>query len=389
MRKAAFSLIALLALSWPFVAPWVQAQTFTVLYSFTGGADGSSPQAGLVRDKRGNLYGTTAQGGSSANCFLGCGVVFKLDTWGNETVLHTFTNTPDGALPLAALVRDKTGNLYGTTASGGTSVYGTIFKLDTTGNESVRYSFAGAPDGAVPEAGLLRDKADNLYGTTFSGGSTDAGPQNAGTVFELDGSGDETVLHSFTRSPDGAFPQAGLVRDRAGNLYGTTTFGGSFNRGSVFKLDTTGNETVLHSFTGVLDGAFPQAGLVMDKAGNFYGTTGGPGAGTVFKLDTSGNETLLYIFADSPDGASPQAGLVIDKAGNIYGTTTTGGSSFLYGTVFKLDTSNNETVLHSFTNTPDGAGPLAGLIMDKAGNLYGTTKAGGSSSHGTVFKLTP
>ena len=309
-----------------------------MLYSFTGGADGSSPQAGLVRDKRGNLYGTTAQGGSSANCFLGCGVVFKLDTWGNETVLHTFTNTPDGALPLAALVRDKTGNLYGTTASGGTSVYGTIFKLDTTGNESVRYSFAGAPDGAVPQAGLLRDKADNLYGTTFSGGSTDAGPQNAGTVFELDGSGDETVLHSFTRSPDGAFPQAGLV---------------------------------------------------MDKAGNFYGTTGGPGAGTVFKLDTSGNETLLYIFADSPDGASPQAGLVIDKAGNIYGTTTTGGSSFLYGTVFKLDTSNNETVLHSFTNTPDGAGPLAGLIMDKAGNLYGTTKAGGSSSHGTVFKLTP
>src|SRR5438874_100705 len=242
MRKAAFSLIALLALSWPFVAPWVQAQTFAVLYSFTGGADGSSPQAGLVRDKRGNLYGTTAQGGSSANCFLGCGVVFKLDTWGNETVLHTFTNTPDGALP-----------------------------------------------------------------------------------------------------------QAGLVRDRAGNLYGTTAFGGSFNRGSVFKLDTTGNETVLHSFTGVLDGAFPQAGLVMDKAGNFYGTTGGPGAGTVFKLDTSGNETLLYIFADSPDGASPQAGLVIDQSGNIYGTTTTWGSSFRYGTGFKLDTSNNETVLHSFT----------------------------------------
>src|SRR5438105_317743 len=196
MRKAAFSLIALLALSWPFVAPWVQAQTFAVLYSFTGGADGSSPQAGLVRDK-----------------------------------------------------------------------------------------------------------ADDLYGTTASGGSTEAGPQNAGTVFELDGSGDETVLHSFTRSPDGAFPQAGLVRDRAGNLYGTTTFGGSFNRGSVFKLDTTGNETVLHSFTGVLDGAFPQAGLVMDKAGNLYGTTGSPGV--VFKLDTSGNETLLYVFTDTPDGANP------------------------------------------------------------------------------------
>jgi len=231
LRKATFSLISLLAVL-PLPSPRLQTQSFTVLYTFTGGADGSFPQAGLVRDKRGNLYGTTAQGGSSTNCFLGCGVVFKLDTSGNETVLHTFTNTPDGALPLAALVRDKAGNLYGTTASGGTSVYGTIFKLDTTGNETVRYSFAGAPDGTVPQAGLLRDKAGNLYGTTFSGGSTNAGPQNAGTVFKLDSSGDETVLHSFTRSPDGAFPQAGLVRDKAGNLYGTTTFGGSLNRGS-------------------------------------------------------------------------------------------------------------------------------------------------------------
>jgi uncharacterized repeat protein (TIGR03803 family) len=303
-------------------------------------------------------------------------------------VLHSFTNTPDGAIPLAGLVRDKAGNLYGTTAVGGSSSLGTIFKVDATTNETVLYSFTGAPDGANPQAGLVRDKAGNLYGTTFSGGSTDAGPQNAGTVFKLDTFGNESMLHSFTRSPDGAFSQAALIRDKAGNLYGTTTFGGSFNRGSVFKLDTTGSETVLHSFTGVLDGAFPQAGLVMDKAGNLYGTTVSPGA--VFKLDASGNETLLYIFTDTPDGANPQAGVVRDKAGNLYGTTTSGGSAGAdAGTVFKLDTSNNETLLHSFANTPDGAFPQAALIRDKAGNLYGTTRAGGSSGHGTVFKLTP
>src|SRR5947207_615815 len=195
MRKAAFSLIALLALSWPFVAPWVQAQTFTVLYSFTGGADGSSPQAGLVRDKRGNLYGTTVQGGSSANCFLGCGVVFKLDASGNETVLHSFTDSPDGSGPASVLLRDKAGNLYGTTSSGGSAFGpGTVFKVEASGGEIVLYSFAGPPDGANPvHTGLVIDKAGNLYGTTRSGDSFDNG-----TVLKVDNSGNETVLHRFT-----------------------------------------------------------------------------------------------------------------------------------------------------------------------------------------------
>jgi uncharacterized repeat protein (TIGR03803 family) len=253
---------------------------------------------------------------------------------------------------------------------------------------TVLHRFTSSPDGAYPYAGLVRDAAGNLYGTTYEGGSSDLrdGVSGYGTVFKLDTSGTETVLHRFTSSPDGAYPYAGLVRDAAGNLYGTTSEGGSSDYGTVFKLDTSGNETVLHNFTGG-DGSYPYAGLVRDATGNLYGTTlygGASGVGTVFKLDTSGNETVLHNFTGG-DGAYPYAGLVRDATGNLYGTTFRGGSSD-YGTVFKLDTSGTETVLHSFTGYSDGSNPRGGLVMDAAGNLYGTTEMIGEA-FGTVFKL--
>jgi uncharacterized repeat protein (TIGR03803 family) len=364
--------------------------TFTVLYSFKGGADGATPKAGLLRDAAGNLYGTTYYGGTS-----NFGTVFKLDTTGEETVLHSFTGVPDGRYPYAGLVRDAAGNLYGTTYYGGASNCflgcGTVFMLDTTGAETVLHSFTGVPDGENPYAGVVRDQAGNLYGTTVNGGAGGSG--SYGTVFKVDTTGTETVLYSFRNGNNGVAPRAGLLRDPAGNLYGTA-FGGANNDGIVFKLDTTGAGTVLHTFTGEADGkdgVFPFAGLIRDAAGNLYGTTSQGGAfgywGTVFKLDTTGKETVLYSFTGGADGSYPYAGLVRDPAGNLYGSTKNGGVSNK-GTVFKLDTASGETLLHIFRGgTTDGAFPMASLVRDSAGNLYGTTSFGGAFGKGTIFKL--
>jgi uncharacterized repeat protein (TIGR03803 family) len=429
----------------------------TVFYSFTlTNGDGANPTAGLIMDRAGNFYGTTGLGGLTGNCPpslnfyyssvptpAGCGTVFKLDPSGKETVLYSFTGTNgDGANPAGGVIMDSAGNLYGTTAGGGSAGGGTVFKLEPSGNKAVLYSFTGFTngDGANPAAGLIMDSAGNLYGTTAIGGTSVNCPPpfeypvpiiGCGTVFKLDPSGKETVLYSFTgTNGDGANPEAGLIMDSAGNLYGTTTLGGVTSSffctvdvtgppltpgcGTVFKLDPSGKETVLYSFTGTNgDGANPVGGLIMDSAGNLYGTTqyggitssacGGPvpplsppaGCGTVFKLDPSGKETVLYSFTGSPnDGAQPVAGLIMDSAGNLYGTTVLGGSScsgFVpggCGTVFKLDPSGKETVLYSFTGTiGDGPNPVAGLIIDSAGNLYGTTQFGGSVDAGTVFRL--
>src|SRR5271157_1456393 len=320
-----------------------QAQTYTygVLYTFTGSPDGAVSDGGLVRDAQGNLYGTTSQGGDPA-CTNGCGTVFKVNTTGNETVLYSFTGGADGAYPGAGLLRDAQGNLYGTTGQGGALACnapngcGTVFKVDTTGKETVLYSFTGGADGSTPEAGLLPDAQGNLYGTTSQGGDP-ACTNGCGTVFKVDTTGKETVLYSFTGLPDGASPTAGLVQDAQGNLYGTTSQGGdpacTNGCGTLFKVDTTGNETVLYSFTGTGgDGSEPYGGLVLDAQGNLYGTTsqgGDPactnGCGTVFKVDTTGKETVLYSFTGGADGAIPYAGLVPDAQGNLYGTTSQGG----------------------------------------------------------------
>jgi uncharacterized repeat protein (TIGR03803 family) len=368
--------------------PSAQAQTFTILYSFTGGADGSGPHAGLIRDAAGNFYGTTYAGGDLS---CKCGTVFKLDATGKETVLHSFTNNPDGAYPQAGLVRDAAGNLYGTTQRGGAVGFGTVFKLTlNTGEETVLHSFTGGPDGGFPGAGLVRDAASNLYGTTF-------GAAGSGTAFKVDAAGNETVLHTFPGRPDGKTPNAALVRDAAGNLYGTTILGGIHNFGTVFKLNTTGKYKVLYSFTGGTDGKYPFAALVLDAAGNLYGTTyyggshlacSGYGCGTVFKVDRTGQETVLYRFKGATDGKNSRAGLVRDAAGNLYGTNVGGGFPG-EGTVFKLDTLGNETVLHIFGRDSEGAAPYADLILDAAGNLYGTTAGGGAFGYGTVYKLTP
>jgi uncharacterized repeat protein (TIGR03803 family) len=216
---------------------------------------------------------------------------------------------------------------------------------------------------------------------------------SCGTVFKIDPTGHETVLYSFTGSyGDGAGPSSALIMDSAGNLYGTTEAGGLSGIGTVFELDTTGHETVLYSFEGTPGDAYlPVSGLIMDSAGNLYGTTYADGfdlPGMVYKLDTTGHETVLYSFTDGSDGGNPYAGLIIDNAGNLYGTTGNGGASDV-GTVFELDTTGHETVLYSFTGGSDGGNPYAGLIMDNAGNLYGTTGYGGSADVGVVFELSP
>jgi uncharacterized repeat protein (TIGR03803 family) len=236
---------------------------------------------------------------------------------------------------------------------------GLVFKLDKTGHESLVYNFTGGADGSGPTGVLIHDSAGNLYGVTTGGGSA-----GGGVVFKVDKSGQETVLYNFTGGSDGGSPSGGVIRDSAGNLYGTTCCGGSAGVGVVYKIDTTGQESVLYSFTGGTDGAYPSGVLTLDTAGNLYGTTFGAGGpawgGTVFKVDVAGNFTVLYTFNCAADGCNPGAGLTQDSAGNFYGTTVYGGSAFA-GNVFKLDTGGNETSLYAFTGGADGGYPLSGV----------------------------
>jgi len=369
----------------------------TVLYTFTGGPGGGNANSALIRDPAGNLYGTATNGGTA-----NAGVVYELKKAGTgftEKVLYNFTGAPDGSYPWAGVVRDWAGNLYGTTQAGGSANLGTVYELDTSGTETVLYNFPGPADGSNPNAGVIAcDSTGNLYGTTYYGG-----PANAGVVYKLDATGHETVLHSFTGGPDGGNPWAGVICDSAGNLYGTTVNGGKANAGVVFMLDTTAHETVLWSFTGGSDGGHPNAGVIRDSAGNFYGTTvyGGntvqcpaqyspAGCGVVYKLDALGNETVLHSFSGGADGGNPEAGVIRDSAGNLYGTTTGGGTENCYlgcGVVFELGAANQETVLYSFMGGPDGFYPKAGVIRDSAGHLYGTTAGGGTANSGVVFEV--
>ncbi|MGC9950576.1 MAG: choice-of-anchor tandem repeat GloVer-containing protein [Bryobacteraceae bacterium] len=359
-----------------------QTDIETVLYNFDM-TTGGEPYGSLLRDPAGNLYGTALEGGTH-----GQGVVYELDTAGNYTVLHTFTGGADGGEPQAGVIRDAAANLYGTTSSGGTAGGGTVFKLDTSGNETVLYNFTGGADGGSPSAGVIRDAAGNLYGTTFFGGGSHS---NAGVVFKVDPSGLETVLHTFTGGADGGRPAAGVVRDPAGNLYGTAEWGGAGGHGVVYKLDTAGREKVLHNFTGGADGGDPIAGVIRDPDGNLYGTTnkGGTngGRGVVYKVDAAGQQTVLLSFGGGSSGYYPIAGVIRDQAGNLFGTTLWGGPQWGgYGVVFKLDMSGQETVLYSFA--ADGANPNGGVIAGTDGDLYGTA-GGGTYGFGVVFELKP
>ncbi len=377
-----------------------QAQTFKVLYSFKARPDGVGPNSGLLRYVNGQLYGTTGSGGAH-----GKGTVYRLvhykSGW-KENVVYSFADKPDGAGPSSGLVRDPAGNVYGTTGGGGAYGFGTVFKLDKSGKETVLYSFTGGADGSLPGA-AIRDASGNLYGTTVFGGSSNCGG-GCGVVFEVDTTGQETTLYSFQGGTDGVWPDGGVVQDAAGNLYGTTSWGGPAAYGTVFKLDTTGQETILHGFSDSPDGRYPWAGVIEDASGNFYGTTvigggswcieEGSHCGIVFKVDSAGDETILYSFTGGSDGGDAYAGLVQDANGNLYGTTTFAGSGKgCYsndgcGTIFKLDTSGMLTVLHSFTGK-DGCGSAAGLIINAAGILYGTAPCGGAHGKGVVFEIMP
>jgi len=391
--------------------------TYNVIHRFSGGADGATAYAGLVFDTAGNLYGTAVNGGS------GFGVVFRLkpmpvDGW-RETVLYTFTGGSDGANPFSRVTLNAAGNVYGTTEFGGDPACscGVVFKLTPTSTgpwkETVLHAFTDSPDGANPRIGsdLIFDAAGNLYGTTPSGGSS-----FLGTLFRLsptaNGPWNETVLHSFANG--GTDPNGPLVFDAAGNLYGTSASGGAFDLGTAFKLSPTmpdsWTETTVYEF-GDQSWA-PSGGVIFDGAGNLYGTAmlgpfpdfcGGNGCGVVFQLSPDGkggwNYTNIYTSHGHRDGAFPAAGLTFDAAGNLYGTTTLSGHAddivdvpHRDGTVFELSPGAGgwqETILHWFGTPRAGAHPQSTLVRDSAGRIYGTTPEGGGSGQGVVFKIVP
>ncbi|MFZ0687743.1 MAG: choice-of-anchor tandem repeat GloVer-containing protein [Terriglobales bacterium] len=373
------------------------AQTETVLYSFcqssSNCSDGSIPYAGLTPDGRGNFYGTTFSGGRKT-----FGTVFEVSPnanggW-NESVIHNFAEGPDGGFPIySGVIFDTAGNLYGTTYIGGKYKQGVVYELSPDGTnwkETILHTFTGGADGGRPEAGLVMDKSGNLYGVTIEGGSN-----NHGTIFELspsDGIWTEQVL----REP--GTEHGALTIDAEGNLYGITV-------NTVFQLsaDSKGvwKSTTIHAFDGPSDGRDPQGTLVFDTSGNLYGTTYSGGVaqnGTVFKLtpDKKGawTETILHSFQGGKegDGSNPFAGILLDKAGNVYGTTIAGGE-YEAGTVFELvapirTAGYTEKILWSFDKT-DGFLPYGSLILDAAGNLYGTGAGGGVNDYGVVFEVTP
>jgi uncharacterized repeat protein (TIGR03803 family) len=403
-----------------------QAQTFNLIHTFTGGADGSGPEAGLTVDAAGNLYGTATYGGSQ-NCDLGCGTVFKLEAKNGNwvgTTLFSFQGGSDSAYPAARVVFGPDGTLYGTTSGkpGGycTEGCGTVFRLQPPASfcrsitcpwtKTTLYTFTGYTDGRSPQGGdLAFDRSGNIYGTTPVGGTL-----GQGVVFELthsNGGWTESVLYSFTGMSDGGRPEGGVILDSAGNLYGTTYAGGivniqqdNYGYGTIFELTPAGSgwtENVLYAFTGVgSNGQNPAAGLTWDGAGSFYGTTAqggggncsgsGVGCGTVF-------HGLGYTIYSFPDGGSeyavptgPQAPVTLDAAGNIYGTTLQDGS-YSAGNVFELTAGQYVyTSLYNFNEEVyDGNYPISNVTFDSSGNMYGTTSQGGRYGAGVVWEITP
>jgi uncharacterized repeat protein (TIGR03803 family) len=421
------------------LATFAFAQNETVLYSFHGGTDGQDPMAGLIADQAGNLYGTTYYGGDS-NCSFACGIVFELSPpsapggqW-TENVLYTFKGGADGANPQGGLVFDSAGNLYGTTAAGGSggpgcpgNGCGTVFELSPPSlpggawTETVLYRFLGSHDGADPAAGVIFDGEGRLYGTTANGGNLLACAGGCGTVFQLSppsspgGTWTETVLKALGENPDGARPVAGLIFDGQGNLYGTTEGGTHLDTqfGTVFELSPPAvpggswTETLLYAFHGS-DGSAPTASLIFDPQGNVYGTTlhGGTGfrcrsgCGTAYELSPPSvpggpwTEKVLFNF-EAFFGAEPAAALVFDSLGNLFGTTQfDGGGGATGGTAFQLTPPVRSggawrlTSLHVFPGgSGDGANPLAPLLRAPEGVFYGTTMAGGTADFGSVYSL--
>ena len=352
----------------------------TILHTF-----GSGPlfPNTLIQATDGNFYGTTAYGGAS-----GDGTVFRMTSAGAVTVLHSLTYATDGSNPYAALVQGSDGNFYGTTSQGGVSHGGTVFKMTPGGILTVLHAFAGGTtDGASPAAGVIQAADGNLYGTTRAGGTSDEG-----TVFSITSTGEFRVLHSFSSATDGGYyPQAALIQASDGNFYGTTTLSNP-GVGTVFVMTAGGAFNTLHSFTYDTEGGYPSA-LIQGTDGSFYGTTGAggiAGSGTVFRITPGGILTVMHAFAADPtDGGFPAGAVIQATDGNFYGTTESGGASG-DGTVFKMTSAGSLTVVHSFTDgTPDGSHPGGALVQAANGDFYGTTRSGGTSNGGTVFTITP
>lgn len=460
VRFNLFRILSSIAFAISCTATLLTAQTnLQTLHQFTG-LDGGYPIGNLISDSAGNLYGTAEDGGlqNAAGCVSiafnvqgYCGTVFKLSKssgggW-TTTILYQFTGGADGGSPYAGLAIDREGNLYGTTAFGGTCPFafgcGVVFKLSPTSSgpwtETVLYAFQAGNDGGVPESQLVFDSSGNLYGTTLSGGNGFCGlGVPCGVVFEVSptssGPWTESVLYSFQEISDGAEPTGTLVFDSRGNLYGTTSIGGDLNSpcgypffgcGTVFQLSPSSSgwtKTILHAFEGGIDGAFPNGGVIVDHNGRIYGATnaGGirqwcganvPGCGVIYTIrpTSSGGwtENVLKSFQPNTSGGQrPIGNLVLDSAGSLYGTALDGklpGGATGAGVVFKLSPSGNswtETVLHTFSSASnaisDGTGPNTSLLVNSAGNLFGTSLGGGIQNQtecggycGVVFELLP
>ena len=398
------------------LSPAAHAQTFSVIHTFTGGGDGRNPNAGVTL-QGGVLYGSTTFGGGSQ----GNGTVYEIthvgSGWISTPIVFFPVDGSGGANPEARVVFGPDGHLYGTTEGGGVENAGVVFNLfpplsicKTAAcfwKENILHSFQGPPDdGDNPLHGdLVWDQQGNIYGTTESGGTA-----NVGAVFQLSpGTNTYSVIYNFLglNDNDGEAPANGLVIDKNGNLFGTTSEGGLNGSGTVFELTYVPGvgwqETILHSFAEGSDGAFPEAGLVLDSSGNLYGATtqGGAGGGTIFELSPSGNGwtfQVLYSIAGPGGMSGPVGSLAMDAAGNLYGNTLSTGNHGA-GSVFKLTNTQNGWVyssLHDFTGSTDGAHPVGNVTIDANGNLYGTAATGGnlqenclSNGCGVVWMITP
>jgi uncharacterized repeat protein (TIGR03803 family) len=416
---ALFSLAILVAII--SLAPSAQAQTFTVLHNFTGEADGASPYGSLAIDRNGNLYGAATFGGNAVcqgTAGVGCGVIFKVTHRGAGWVfasLYKFgTINQDGANPVATPTIAADGTIYGTTDSGGTGgCYdisggcGTVYRLrplpsvcaavSCPWRETVLYRFTGNTDGANPTGEMVLDAAGNLYGTA------QFGVENNGVVFQVSPVGNswaEVVLHTFGFGNDGELPYAGLTLDTSGNLYGTTVFGGSRGAGTVFQLTPSGSgwtENLLYSFQGGEDGANPATGLILDPAGNLNGVNQGNPLNVVFRLSPFNggwNFSNLYSFQGNGVLVLHSNTLARDAFGDLFGTEFAGGINCSHGcgSVFELtptESGYSYVQLYQFTGGSDGGNPAGGVVLDTAGNIYGTTITGGAQGGGTVWEITP
>ncbi len=367
------------------------APTLATLTTFNGNGNGINPTVGYLSGDGRTLYGTTEGGGPG-----GGGTVFAVPTGGGAvTTLGTFNAGTSGSEPEPGLVVDRSGNLYGTTYTGGTGSDGTVFRVPAGGGVATPVAaFNGAGNGANPYAGLTADAAGNLYGTTQLGGAN-----NQGTVFEVPaaGGGQVVTLATFDGAGNGAQPHAGLLAGAAGTLYGTTFQGGANGFGTVFAVPAGdgGQVVTLATFNGAGNGANPggEGTLISDAAGNLYGTTrygGADDVGTVFELPAGGGGQVVTLatFNGTGNGAQPSAGLVLDAAGDLYGTASAGGADS-HGTVFEVVAGTGAvTTLATFNGTGNGADPDPGLIVDPAGDLFGTTRTGGATGDGTAFEVT-